>query len=179
MIGLIKKYMSLGLCFSLQEAEFNRYKIPRTLLENPYTWSCLMLLAGIQQWTDKIGFDGKIAYFFEAGHEYQRHANDIMSLIYSVPNMRKKYRYISHSFVDKQAVRPVQTADMLAWHQAKWIKDYYETGKTTKRKDFEALCERDTFQNHHTAKNFIGFRENVLNAPPNVLLDVLGDLLGS
>ena len=62
-----------------------------------------------------------------------------MTRIFKNPGLRAKYCYAAHAFVDKQKVRPVQTADILAWQQAtqvkRWLKNDYRM-----RKDFQALA---------------------------------------
>jgi hypothetical protein len=176
-IDLVRDHMTVGWSFTLCEGEFDAYMSGAALFGSAYSWACLMSLTGVHQWIEETGFDGKIAYFFEAGHKYQKQANWVMNQIYSGAYMRKKFRYAAHSFVDKQIVRPIQSADMLAWHQAKWIKDKYILGRETLRKDFKYLTERDTFTNHHSSKNYIAFHKHVLNPSPDQVEEILRDLL--
>jgi Protein of unknown function (DUF3800) len=175
-IEAVKQHMKIGFSFSLCEEEYDFWKMSRATGHSAYTWACLMTLAGIRQWIEKTGFDGKIAYFFEAGHRFQKEANAVMNNIYLFPYMRKKFRYASHSFVDKTMVRPIQSADMLAWHCAKWIKDS-GLGKRSMRKDFASLTERDTLMNHHWTKNYKAYHESFRNLSPEAIKDVITDIL--
>lgn len=44
----------------------------------------------------------------------------MMNRIFTNQEMKERYRYKAHAFVDKVAVRPTQAADVLAWQ---WYKD--------------------------------------------------------
>jgi hypothetical protein len=57
-----------------------------------------------------------------------------------------------HECIGLLKVRPVQSADILAWQGAKMLKDRLD-GTHKMRADFRALAERDTFM-------FLGDAEN-------------------
>ena len=63
----------------------------------------------------KNSFDGTVSYFYEAGHASKTEANALMSRIFSNAALRGTYHYGSHTFADKQQLRPLQAADILAW----------------------------------------------------------------
>jgi hypothetical protein len=63
-----------------------------------------------------------------------------MNQLFNVPDLHSAYRYSTHAFVDKVDVRPVQTADILAWHHAADAKKIM-AGRPSKRADFVALIE--------------------------------------
>jgi hypothetical protein len=107
---------------------------------SPYSFCCWQILAGINAWIKRTNFQGEIAYFYEAGHDSQGEANALMNRIFKEPHLRANYRYVGHSFVDKKKVRPVQTADILAWHWATHMKRMLNNNSTI-RKDFRALME--------------------------------------
>jgi hypothetical protein len=88
----------------------------------PYSFCCWQILAGIRAWINKTNFQGEITYFYEAGHDSMGEANAVMNRIFKEPHLREGYRYAGHGFVDKKKVRPVQTADILAWHWATQMK---------------------------------------------------------
>jgi Protein of unknown function (DUF3800) len=140
MIGLIGKCALLGLAVAVNEDDYNTWT-DANYIGTAYTYCCWQILAGIQNWIVKNQFDGQIAYFFEAGHESAAEANAIMNRIFNNPRMRQSYRYAAHSFVDKRRVRPVQTADILAWQQATQVKRWLRKNHRM-RADFQALTAK-------------------------------------
>jgi hypothetical protein len=80
-----------------------------------------------------------VEYFFEAGHKLQKEASRAMDDISKNARLRTAYRYNGHSFVDKKGVRPVQAADILAWHLSTQLRRVAE-GKMSVRADFRELA---------------------------------------
>jgi hypothetical protein len=68
-----------------------------------------------------------------------------MNRIFKNPKHRKEYRYSGHGFVPKETNRPVQTADVLAWHSVQAYRRFL-AGKPY-RKDFEELLRDQQAQN--------------------------------
>jgi hypothetical protein len=142
MIGLIGDYALLGLSIAVNEVDYNHlFGSATALTGDAYSFCCWQILAGVQSWIARNNFDGEIAYFFEAGHASQSQANALMNRIFNEPKLRQKYRYAAHAFIDKAKVRPVQTADILAWQTAtqmkRWLKD-----NPRPRADFQALLKK-------------------------------------
>jgi hypothetical protein len=154
MIRLINEYALLGAAVAVNEKDYNTWFEGRNPAGSAYTFCCWQVLAGIRSYIMKNRFDGKVAYFFEAGHASQSEANGLMHRIFANPTLREGYRYAGHSFVDKQAVRPVQTADILAWHQATQVKRWLNKNNSI-RADFRALASKPRHE------LFIGNRETV------------------
>jgi len=138
-IRLIGKCAAFGVANTVMEPEFNA-KVP----EGHYignvrayeflVWNCLM---GVRQYANEAHYNGKVAYFFEAGHKSQSTANKLMQQLFDAPNLRDEYRYAGHSFVPKESGAPIQAADLLAWQ-------YYqdkrrELAGKPRRKDMQAL----------------------------------------
>ena len=142
MIALINKHALLGVGMAVNEDDYNYlFRGAPNPAGDAYSFCCWQILAGIQNWVAKNNFQGEIGYFFEAGHASKPQANALMHRIFSNPSLKAKYRYGAHGFVDKVKVRPVQTADMLAWHQATQIKRWLKNNHVM-RKDFQALTAR-------------------------------------
>jgi hypothetical protein len=108
-----------------------------------YTFCAHVCLTGVQWWANTSNYFGDIAYFFESGHRSQSEANVIMERIFNIPDLRRKHRYVSHTFADKQKVRPLQAADLLAWQ---WHTDFKRRKVAVKkepRRDLYALVEHE------------------------------------
>jgi hypothetical protein len=106
---------------------------PKNTVGSAYVWCCWNSLIGVRLWAERTGFDGKIAYIFEAGHKHQTEANGVMNRIFNDADFKGRYRYASHAFVPKEDNRPVQTADVLAWHHVQDYRRYIE--RKPRRKD--------------------------------------------
>lgn len=151
MIQLIRSHALFGMGVAVVESENNeifppsaRIALPSDELTTPlpgsaYSYCCWTALSAIYGWIMGRNFDGEIAYFFEAGHKHDGEADAIMRRIFKAPNLRSEYRYASHSFVQKEKVRPIQTADILAWQHATDVKKILAA--KVRRKDYIALIE--------------------------------------
>ena len=75
-----------------------------------------------------------------------------MNYIFQLPNFRKNYRYGTHAFVQKEKNRPIQTADILAWHHCQDYKRW--AGGRPRRKDFNELLrgQADQYKLVHARK---------------------------
>jgi len=143
MIALIKKYAVQGyaVSFNLNLANFlPSAKDIGLSIVSPYSLCCYFCLNAVNQWAKDNGYQGKLAYFFESGHANHAESNRIMNAIFSNAWSRDFYRYSAHAFVDKKEVRPVQSADILAWQWRKNLKDRL-SGIMKPRKDLLSLQE--------------------------------------
>ena len=169
-IKAINDHASIGFLTTVVEEEYNQAAGPLDPFGAAYAWCCFMCLDGVGRWANTNNYDGDIAYFFETGHKYQSKTNAMMNEIFSVEEMRHRFRYGSHSFVDKKKVRPIQSADMLAWLGATDIK-HRLCGTTTMRKDFKALIEGTVTVHHHGEKGkFEEFQDYLSSLPPRLPL---------
>ena len=143
MIGHINEHALLGVAVAVNEHDYEVLFGDNSLAGTPYAFCCWQVLAGIQSWILRNQFrgQGKVAYFFEAGHPDQNQANALMKRIFDNKTLRQNYCYGSHSFVDKECVRPVQTADILAWHQATQVKRWLKNDARM-RADFRVLTAK-------------------------------------
>lgn len=141
MIRLINDHALLGLSVAINENDYFALFGRNSPGGAPYSFCCWQILAGIRSWTTRNEFEGKISYFFESGHASQPEANALMKRIFDDPALRSEYHYASHSFVDKKCVRPVQSADILAWQTATQVKRWLKQDPRM-RADYEALCSK-------------------------------------
>lgn len=90
-------------------------------VSSPYEFCAWMCLVGSNLKIEESAFnERKSAFIFESGFRHQGVANKMMARIFSSPSLREKYKYKSHTFIDKTEARPLQAADVLAWQ---WYKD--------------------------------------------------------
>jgi hypothetical protein len=137
-IDLIGKYAAAGYAVTVDQHAFDDVVTNKGVVSSAYelcVWECLL---GVNHWLKDSGITGSVAYFFEAGHEHQTKANRLMNLIFAEARLRKFYQYKAHAFVDKEASRPVQAADILVWQRFKQIRRIRE-GRTSPRADCVAL----------------------------------------
>jgi hypothetical protein len=155
--GSIYHHAAIGAVASVCEGEFNTMA-PAGWFDDygtAYTVCAQICLSRIQLWADENGIDGPFAYFFESGHRDQKEANAHMHLVATDANLRAQFRYGSHSFADKKAMRGLQAADMLAWSYRRTVKDFvFDDGAGPLRKDAACLVmhrggKRDEPLIHH------------------------------
>jgi hypothetical protein len=170
MIRLINNHAALGVAVTVNAADYETWfdGHGRILAGDAYTYCCWQVLAGIRHWVLKTEFQGEIAYFFESGHASQSEANALMNRIFNDRNLRAAYRYAGHAFVDKQKVRPVQTADILAWQQMTQSKRWL-SGNHIMRKDFRALVAKPQHElfigNRKTVAGVIAWQKHLQGVP--------------
>jgi hypothetical protein len=140
-IRLISEHALLGVAVAANEREYQSWFYPEKRIGGVYSFCCWQILAGIKAWLERNNFQGDVAYFFEAGHDSQGEANALMTRIFNNPSLRSGYRYAAHAFVDKEKVRPVQTADILAWQWATHMKRVLKNNHKM-RADFLALVAK-------------------------------------
>jgi Protein of unknown function (DUF3800) len=119
-IKLINKYAEYGCAVTVDQKVFNKIVTKKGLVSTPYefcSWICLIAVTSAmnQRFPTEV-----MSFFFEAGFKDQGLANKMLNGIFADPRLREKYRYKSHTFIDKQECRPTQAADLLAWQ---WYKD--------------------------------------------------------
>lgn len=154
MIQLINQHALLGAAVAVNEQDYNTWFEGNNPAGSAYSFCCWQVLAGIRSWIMRERFNGEVAYFFEAGHKSQPEANALMHRIFTNQTLRQGYCYAGHAFVDKQKVRPVQSADILAWQQATQVK-HWLSNNVRMRADFRALVAKPRHE------LFIGNRETV------------------
>lgn len=134
-ISLITDHMTFGFAVSIDK-KF-AHLIPREeLYDSPYSFACWTCLLSVRRWADQNEYTGDVAYFFEQGHDSQREADRLLARLFSKPQLKTAYRAKGHGFYDKRKVRPLQCADILAWH-------WYTFSKKTRKADITDVRERE------------------------------------
>jgi hypothetical protein len=109
LIAIIRRHRSFSFLCGIDERMFDHVLgecFPSApYYERPisaYAWSLVDCQRLVRMWALDHRFDGKIAYFFEAGHKNQGEANSIWNSVFSTDERRRILHYGSHSFIGKQ-----------------------------------------------------------------------------
>jgi hypothetical protein len=124
LIAIIKANLTYGIAVTVQPEMYDAImpSAPDLAIgDSAYTFCARTCLTAVKVWARDQKYAGDIAYFFESGHRSQSHANALMNEVFANSGLRKEYRYVSHTFADKQKVRPLQAADIIAWQ---WHTDH-------------------------------------------------------
>lgn len=104
---------------------------------------CQWCLWEVGKWADRNNFNGKIAYFFEAGNAEESETQRNLEKIQFDSFIKQRCRYGSHSFIGKRERTGLQAADTLAWFNRREAEDDERvrvgTARRDRRKDFQAL----------------------------------------
>ena len=138
LIGLIKTYTLEGISLI---ARASTYQGPRQGAQDIYSQFAAACVKGAHQWLEMTGRTGDVAYFFEDGHTKKSAAYNFIAAGIKRPGD-------SVSFAPKADISLLQSADLLAWQTAKYVKDYFYPFKIdgkkkerTPRKDFQSLMK--------------------------------------
>lgn len=128
---------------------------------------CLMICVNkVADYARSQGYDGKLAYFFEAGHKRSSEAHKFMEHIPSLGlNAMQAQQYSGHAFVPKTQALPLQAADMFAW-QLRHHLDRNLDGEFPMRKDFVALLRPFDFFVDVTEEHLLALRQLLIHAGP-------------
>ena len=157
-IQLIKQNMSDGIAVSI-DMRFADLIPKLGAYKSAYTFACWQCLMGVRTWIQRTKYQGDMAYFFEAGEDSEGEADEIMKGIFRNAELRRAYRYIDHSFADKEKMRGLQCGDLLAWQWLRHVQRM-EQGKPD-RGDFNALMEREHHFQHYDEKQIRWLKNGV------------------
>ena len=144
LIKIIRKRSLVGMTISLDHAKFEKVMDGVRFKHSAYTNLLLISVRKMGEWVKKRDPDGRIAFFFESGHDKAKEAHAFMNFI-DKNNWDENFRYVSHTFMDKKDLLPLQAADMLAWQHCHYLVRRAQ-GHKEMRKDFDALVrDQDLF----------------------------------
>jgi hypothetical protein len=154
LIGIIKRRATIGVVASVRPEDHANFSTPELVGRGgSYVLCLLWCVAGVAAWVAKHGYSGKIAYFFESGHQLASRADQAMQWLSKRPVLRDGSRYRAHSFVSKELSLPVQAADILAWQ---WYKDWSNrvgAKRRPRRLDLSALLSLPHMSSHLTTQH--------------------------
>lgn len=171
-IAAIRDHMLFGAATTVNEPDYDTWSA-RQELGSAYTYCCWQNLKIMHLWLTENSIDGDIAYFFEAGSAFEGEAANIMQIVSGNDDLRKEFRYASHSFVSKE-VRLIQTPDIFAWLHANHF-TRLEKGEKRPRKDYKALVESRPHKALHATRESVAaelvFGHPELRNDPNASTD--------
>jgi hypothetical protein len=153
-ISLTKAYSEIGFAVALHKEAYRSAltsEFLNTELGNEYSFCLREILGMTRRWVERTGFTGDISYFFESGAKHQSEADKILTNMFESERTGKNYNYSAHSFVNKRKFMPLASADMLAWHYQKRLKQ--DPGNSPRRDLLELLRPHD--QAMHLDKNAV------------------------
>lgn len=149
LITLIRARMTYGFAVSMSVPQYERMA-PQGWIEregSAYTACLHLALVLVGAWAQRAGYDGRVAYFFEAGHARQEEAHKKLNAHAARPLQRDAIRYGSHTFASKgnEAGRLFDAADYLAWqyykHHDRVLMTPPHLPEPPERRDYAALRE--------------------------------------
>jgi len=159
-IGIVKKYAAHGFAVSVDTQAFGDVMPSWGPTQSPYAFCARCVIDEMGRWFFKVGFRGKSAYFFEAGHESRSEAEKIITAVLTNPLWKVSdvhYGYSPHSFISKRDSAAVQAADLLAWQ---WTTDIrHRLNGRPRRKDFESLLQAPLRGTHFDRERLLSYIE--------------------
>lgn len=154
LIGIIKRRMTLGIAVSASENDFGTTPSIKWTQGSAYVFCAMQVVAGVSAWVRRRDYQGSIAYFFENGH---RHESLTHAAINNLASTRQYLRMSSLTFASKPAVRPLQTADLLAYEWQKELKRVslpHERGRFVRR-SLRSLLDSPHITQHYTRRELL------------------------
>lgn len=147
LIQVIKLHMTRGFAITIADSDYTSLEGWHDKVGQAYSFCLRQCLSYVRRWSKNEFFNGEVAYFFESGHRDQSEANRIVSNIMRDPKNRAEYRYVSHTFADKDKLILLQCADLLAWQ---WFTDRrHQLEGRPRRKDLAALLRDSNIDRRH------------------------------
>ncbi len=141
-----------------------------------YSLCLMMLVHQVGRFAAENDYNGRLVYFFEAGHKSSNEANKYLN---AIPTHGQEWveatRYGGHAFVDKRTALPLQAADMLAW-QTRHHFERKAAGHPKPRKDLVALVRPFDLTAEVEEVALLALRDALLELEPLVSK---GDQVGS
>ena len=142
----------------MSETDFGQISPPKWVLGGPYLLCALHALTAVSAWADEHSYDGKVSYWFEAGHELEGAANQAIVELSSRPVGVAGLRYGSHTFSAKADVRPLQAADLLAYEWCKELNRLNVAGHSRPmRRSLSSLLDQSHYTTHFGAEDLDRF----------------------
>jgi Protein of unknown function (DUF3800) len=151
LISLVVEYVEYGMCWFLnpqrldnEQAQKQRgsdrsNEIVRKTFQDEYAYALTQLVFHLSKYMRKLDVNADLAIFIEDGHSSKKFAKTALEKNLILDAIVKDGPPIT--FASKMQVCLLQSADLLVWQAAKYIKDIVNLSKTEPRKDFKALME--------------------------------------
>jgi hypothetical protein len=148
-IALTKAHAAQGIAVSIESGCYELLP-PNVIWDDSYAWLSCQVLFGVYKWAESTGYNGDIAYFYEAGAHGQGKVSNAMLKISKDLIAKINFRLGSYTLIEKDSAAALQCADLLAWH---WYTHNRRKQQGDKiRKDFKSLIELKNVDVHHYDK---------------------------
>jgi hypothetical protein len=139
-INIINERTAFGVAVGCNLSEIDDF-LPKHIegFGNAYPFCCHIAMQMLGTLVSESGFDDRIAYVFESGHEYAAEAYRFMAITDGAPVLKAAYRHYSHAFVPKEDAVPLQAADLFAWEYARYWNLTVSQQKIKMRKSLASL----------------------------------------
>ncbi len=87
----------------------------RKSIGSAYTLCAIRCIQLMSNWADSQSLDESIAYQFEVGCRYAGELANSLAAIERNKTLKKQYHLRGFAFLDKEEMRPLEAADLLAW----------------------------------------------------------------
>jgi hypothetical protein len=162
LIGIIKRRAEIGIVASVRPADYKPFVDGGPTGEfGAYILCLIWCVAGVSAWIGKHGLSGKVAYFFESGHQLQRGANEAMYRMANGERFRNLCLYHSHTFIGKDGSKAIQAADLLAWQWHREWDNRFGKKRRTRRLDFMNLLGMSHIGCHLTEDHLLAIANTV------------------
>lgn len=152
LIQLTRQYTQFGFAVSVRQADYAALVAPREgLPQSPYAFALFAAMLRVRAWTERTGFKGEIAYFFEDGHDDKHEADGFMKWMFGSEMVARNSSYAGHTFVEK-CTPGLHPADMLAWHWNAEVVRRNDPKRRGVRRDFQALLREQDFVTEYDLK---------------------------
>jgi hypothetical protein len=165
LVGIIKRRVNIGIVVSLSETNFGQIDTPVHWDKgDPYILCVFQAIAAVSAWADKHSYEGKVSYFFEAGHRHEKLTSLAIQQFTSGSIGYNGLRYHSHTFAGKCDLRPLQAADLLAYEWYKELKRIHEPApRRAMRGALASLLEKRHIYAHYDARDIAMFAAKDVN----------------
>jgi hypothetical protein len=139
-VNIINRRITLGVAISCHTHEVDAIsaKFVRGY-GHAYPLCCHLAMSDAVIGLNEAGYQGNIAYVFEAGHAHEAEARDFVKVAALNDELRSMFRYHSDAFIPKSDAVPLQAADLLAWEWAKCQDETIEQPIRHVRKSLKSL----------------------------------------
>lgn len=168
LIEHIRRRSRFGFSITVDPNSYSRIMADVPGAPSCYTLCLMSLVHQVSRFAVANGYDGRLVYFFESGHQSANEANKYLNGIAAHgPEWVNATRYGGHAFADKRVALPLQAADMFAWQ----TRHYWERraqGHLQPRKDLVALVRPFDLSAEMNENSLLALRDTFIELAPLV-----------
>ncbi|HWN43914.1 MAG TPA: DUF3800 domain-containing protein [Thermoanaerobaculia bacterium] len=124
-VGIINRHRLFAVAVSCSPQDFKEIRIPKETrgMRTPYGVCAHFCMCQVGNWLKRNSASSTaVAYFFEDGHTGSTDIRELLAVVGNNKAVRQTYQRSSDTFLEKADLRaiPIQAADILVWHYAKF-----------------------------------------------------------